>query len=176
LQVIPSVRRTVRTHMTGQSRADGRPFFRSRMLWAALLAGVASVLGNAAFNCPTCGWDPDGARWYETLLVAGVPLILTPIGVLIVLLRVVLRWNGSALLEGAGATAALALPWVYWSLGPVFAGVCAIGISSAVGIPLWLYHRSLRDQQPKPGEQGRDGSKGAAEQGVAADNLQGIQR
>jgi hypothetical protein len=61
--------------------------------------GLASLVGNGVWNCRTCGWDPDGVPWYQAVLVAGIPVLVAPAGVLLVLLRLLFLRTGRALVE-----------------------------------------------------------------------------
>jgi hypothetical protein len=95
--------------------SNPRYFFTEHpFLAAAVLVGAASVVGNAVFNCSTCGWDPHNAPWYEALLVAGVPFIVTPVGVIAAAVGVVVQRSKRALLSASVALLGLALPWFYW--------------------------------------------------------------
>ena len=80
----------------------------------ALVLGVASVLANVAWNCGTCGWDLDRVPWYQAFLIAVVPLVLSPIGVLIAAGRLLAFRTRKALIESFLATIGFSLPWLWW--------------------------------------------------------------
>jgi hypothetical protein len=79
-----------------------------------VLIGAASLFANVVWNCNGCGWDPHTVPWYQALLVAGVPFVIAPLGVLSLLGRAVWLRSRSALLEFGGASVGLALPWLYY--------------------------------------------------------------
>jgi hypothetical protein len=98
----------------------GHPSRRLRPLVVAAAAiGAASLLANIVWNCNSCGWDLDGVPWYEALLVAAVPFVVSPIGVVILAIRAAFVRNRSTLLDFAGGSAGLALPWLYFVVGYV---------------------------------------------------------
>jgi hypothetical protein len=81
---------------------------------AGVLIGFASLIGNRAWNCPTCGWDLDGVPWYQAFLVAGVPFVIAPAGIIALAIRAyVLRGTRAAVASVVGAMG-LALSWLHW--------------------------------------------------------------
>jgi hypothetical protein len=88
----------------------------------AALVGVASVMANIEWNCHSCGWDPHTVPWYQALLVVGVPFMFAPLGILALGARAVWLRTRPATIECAGASAGLALPWVYFLVTYVLCG------------------------------------------------------
>jgi hypothetical protein len=95
------------------------------LVLACSIIGLASLVGNGVWNCRTCGWDLDGVPWYQAVLVAGIPVLVAPAGVLLVLVRLLFLRTRKALVESVIAILGLSLPWLY-----------LLGAS-------WTYHANL---------------------------------
>jgi hypothetical protein len=80
----------------------------------AVLVGVASLIANVVWNCNSCGWDLDGVPWYQAVLVAAVPYIVTPLGIVALAIRAIWLRDQRALSEFGKGAAGLALPWLYF--------------------------------------------------------------
>jgi hypothetical protein len=103
----------VRSVSTGQAKPT-RPRIPSPLAIAGTVVGGASLVGNIVWNCNTCGWDLDGVPWYEAFLVAGVPFVVAPLGIVLVGVRALLLRTRSASIEFGATTLGLALPWLYF--------------------------------------------------------------
>jgi hypothetical protein len=104
--------------VTGTIAADARRRLRPLVVVAAAV-GAASLFANVVWNCNSCGWDLDAVPWYQALLVAAVPFVVSPIGVVILAIRAAIVRSRSTLLDLAGGSAGLALPWLYFVVGYV---------------------------------------------------------
>ena len=93
------------------------------LLIAAVGLGAASLIANIVWNCNSCGWDLDGVPWYQGVLVAAVPFVITPFGVLGLAVRAAFLRSRGATLEAAVGSAGLALPWLYFLIGYVRVGI-----------------------------------------------------
>ena len=89
----------------------------------AVLIGVVSLIANVVWNCNSCGWELDGVPWYQAILVAGVPFIVTPLGIVALAIRAIWLRNQAALPEFGGAAVGLALPWLYFLVAYFLYGV-----------------------------------------------------
>jgi hypothetical protein len=99
--------------VTGTMAGDASRRIRPLVVLAAAI-GAASLCANIVWNCNSCGWDLDGVPWYQALLVAAVPFVISPIGVASLAIRAAIVRSRSALLDFAGGSAGLALPWLYF--------------------------------------------------------------
>jgi hypothetical protein len=86
----------------------------SLLVIGGAVVGAASLLANIIWNCNTCGWDLDGVPWYEALLVAGVPFVLAPLGIILVGVRALILRSRTAVIEWGATSLGLALPWCYF--------------------------------------------------------------
>ena len=81
---------------------------------ASVLIGIASLLGNRVWNCPTCGWDLDGVPWYQAVLVAAVPFAIAPAGIIALGIRAYVVRGKRAAVESVIGAMGLALSWLHW--------------------------------------------------------------
>jgi hypothetical protein len=112
-QLIQVFDRLERRRLTSTTSTDASQLFRPLVV-VAFAVGGASLIANIVWNCSSCGWDLDRVPWYQALLVAAVPFVISPLGMLGLAIRSAFLRSRPALLELAGGSAGLVLPWLFY--------------------------------------------------------------
>jgi hypothetical protein len=110
--------RLERWSLTATTSTEAIQFLHPLVVGAAGVGG-ASLIANIVWNCNSCGWDLDRVPWYQALLVAAVPFVISPLGMLGLAIRAAFLRSRPALLALAGGSAGLALPWLFYFMAYV---------------------------------------------------------